>query len=204
MKGFTPCELADEVAEKATKGVSKANKGGSGSVYQKGIDKLKDLREQLPNGKKYKGTDAFGNPVGNVAHSTANIEGYQIPDMKSHSKIGSRGKNGIKNPVDGWVTSVENPRYSEYVKRVDRNNVISESGTLRNNDTEYKIFEKYNSILKGNSEATGTINVYSERTVCPSCDNVAKAFSRDYPNLEIGLIDSSGKVYILKNGEIIR
>ena len=25
MKGFTPCELADEVAEKATKGVSKAD-----------------------------------------------------------------------------------------------------------------------------------------------------------------------------------
>ena len=88
-------------------------------------------------------------------------------------------------------------------QKVDRNNVISEFGTLRNNDTEYKIFEKYNSILKGNSEATGTINVYSERTVCPSCDNVAKAFSRDYPNLEIALIDSSGKVYILKNGEII-
>lgn len=82
----------------------------------------------MPSGKKYQGTDAFGNPVGNVAHS---------------------------------------------------------------------------SILKGNSEATGTINVYSERTVCPSCDNVAKAFSRDYPNLEIALIDSSGKVYILKNGEII-
>lgn len=26
----------------------------------------------------------------------------------------------------------------------------------------------------------------------------------NYPNLEIGLIDSSEKVYILKNGEIIR
>ena len=50
-------------------GVSEANKGESGSVYQKGIDKLKDLRKQLPSGKKYQGTDAFGNPVGNVAHS---------------------------------------------------------------------------------------------------------------------------------------
>ncbi len=58
-------------------------------------------------------------------------------------------------------------------------------------------------ILKGNSEAIGTINIYSERMVCPSCDNVAKAFSRDYPNIKIILTDSSGKVYKLKNGEII-
>ena len=32
MKGFTPCELADEVAEKATKGVSKAEAGWDMSV----------------------------------------------------------------------------------------------------------------------------------------------------------------------------
>ena len=41
MKGFTPCELADEVAEKATKGVGKANKYSlSGEEH---YESLKDL-----------------------------------------------------------------------------------------------------------------------------------------------------------------
>ena len=88
--------------------------------------------------------------------------------MKSHSRIGSLGKNGIKNPVDGWISNVGDGRYSSLVEKVDRNNQINPNGTLRINDTEYKIIENYNKILNGDSMASGTINIYSERIVCPS------------------------------------
>ena len=80
------------------------------------------------------------------------------------------------------------------------NEIDSINGYLRNNDTEYKIIEKYNQKLDGNYDAKGTIKIVSEREVCPSCDNVIKAFSRDYSNIEIIIVDGKGKTYIVKNG----
>lgn len=123
--------------------------------------------------------------------------------MKSHSRIGSLGKNGIKNPVDGWISNVGDGRYSSLVEKVDRNNQINPNGTLRINDTEYKIIENYNKILNGDSMASGTINIYSERIVCPSCEKIIKAFSCDYPNIKINVLDAEGNLYIVLGGTII-
>lgn len=72
----------------------------------------------------------------------------------------------------------------------------------RNNDTEYKIIEQYNQIFKGDYGVKGKIIIVSEREICPSCDNVIKAFSRDYSHIEITLIDGAGKKYIVKNGVV--
>ena len=140
-------------------------------------------------------------PIFIVIYSS--IKNYDIPEMISYSRIGSLGKNGIKNPVDGWISNVEDGRYSSLVEKVDRNNKINPNGTLRNNDTEYKIIENYNKILNGDSMVKGSINIYSERIVCPSCDKVIKAFSRDYPNIKINILDAEGNLYTVLGGVII-
>ncbi len=176
-------------------------KGSTEFAYKKELNRLKAIRKELPQSSKYQGIDGFGNPVGNVAYSTSEIRNYNIPDLKSYSKIGSLGKNGIKNPVDGWVSNVDNPRYSNLVEKVDRNNQISPNGTLKINDTEYKIIENYNRILSGDSAASGTINIFSERKICPSCEKVIKAFSNDYPNIEINVMDSFGNLYTVLGGQ---
>lgn len=164
-------------------------------------ERLKELRKSLPD--KFQVTDSFGNKVGNIAYSISEIEGYTIKELKSFSKYGSKGKNGIKNPIDGWVSSVENPAYSNYVLKVNSDNEIDDvNGFLRNNDTEYKILEYYNQVFKSNYEIRGKILIVSEREICPSCDNVIKAFSKDYKNIEITLVDESGKTYIVKDGKV--
>ena len=194
-------ELARHSEDIDVGSVSKTSYGKSsgGLTYQSGSNaKLNELRNSLPD--KYQVVDSYGNKIGNVAYSTSDIEGYSIEELKSFSKYGSKGKNGIKNPVDGWVSSVDNPAYSKDVLKINSDNEIDIiNGYLRNNDTEYKIIEQYNQILGGNYEAKGKITIVSEREICPSCDNVIKAFSKDYANIEITLIDGAGKTYIVKN-----
>ena len=197
-------ELARHSEDIDVGSVSKTSYGKSsgGLTYQSGSNaKLNELRNSLPD--KYQVVDSYGNKIGNVAYSTSDIEGYSIEELKSFSKYGSKGKNGIKNPVDGWVSSVDNPAYSKDVLKINSDNEIDIiNGYLRNNDTEYKIIEQYNQILGGNYEAKGKITIVSEREICPSCDNVIKAFSKDYANIEITLIDGAGKTYIVKNGVV--
>ena len=197
-------ELARHSEDIDVGSVSKTSYGKSsgGLTYQSGSNaKLNELRNSLPD--KYQVVDSYGNKIGNVAYSTSDIEGYSIEELKSFSKYGSKEKNGIKNPVDGWVSSVDNPAYSKDVLKINSDNEIDIiNGYLRNNDTEYKIIEQYNQILGGNYEAKGKITIVSEREICPSCDNVIKAFSKDYANIEITLIDGAGKTYIVKNGVV--
>lgn len=105
--------------------------------------------------------------------------------------------------MDGWVSSVDNPVYSNSMLKVNSDNEIDIiNGYLRNNDSEYKIIEKYNQIFNGDYEIDGKIVIISEREICPSCDNVIKVFSKDYHNIEITLIDGTGKTYIVKDGTV--
>ena len=169
--------------------------------YSEHFEKLKALRESLP--PKYQITDSFGKKIGNIAYSTSNINGYSIDPLKSFSSYGTQGKRGIKNPQPGWISQVENPEYLKDVLNVNPENIIDGKGAyLRKADTEYKIIENYNKILNHDYEVNGKIVIISEREVCPSCENVIKSFSKDYKNIELTIIDSEGKAYIVKNGKI--
>lgn len=70
----------------------KASVGGGEGGSKTG--RLNELRNSLPD--KYQVVDSYGNKIGNIAYSTADIEGYSIEELKSFSKYGSKGKNGIK------------------------------------------------------------------------------------------------------------
>ena len=64
------------------------------------------------------------------------------------------------------MSSIDNPSYGNNVLMINSDNEIdSINGYLRNNDTEYKIIEKYNQKLDGNYDAKGTIKIVSEREV---------------------------------------
>lgn len=55
-------------------------------------------------------------------------------------------------------------------------------------------------MLKGNYGVKGKILIVSGRDICPCCDNVIKAFSKEYSNVVIELISSAGGIYTVKNG----
>ncbi len=168
--------------------------------YSEYFEKLKEIRNLLPN--KYQYVDFNGYKIKNVGYSTSNIEGYSIKPLQSFSQYGNE-KNGVINKVSGWISQVENPEYLKDVLKVNTRNKIDDiNGYPRVADTEYKIIENYNKILNHDYKATGKIVIISEREVCPSCENVIKSFSKDYKNIELTVIDSNGKTYIVKNGEI--
>ncbi|MBW8482281.1 deaminase domain-containing protein [Actinomadura parmotrematis] len=52
-------------------------------------------------------------------------------------------------------------------------------------DSETKIFEHYASYLPKNSE--GTIDLYSELPVCPSCTDLIEQFKQMYPGIEVDI-----------------
>ncbi|GAA1962340.1 RHS repeat-associated core domain-containing protein [Amycolatopsis minnesotensis] len=54
-------------------------------------------------------------------------------------------------------------------------------------DSEMKIFEELKGQLK--PDASGRIHIYSERPVCPSCQEVIKDFQRSFPNIKVTYSD---------------
>lgn len=171
--------------------------------FVNGLDKhllkLKRLREGLP--KKYLEPNDFGEKQYNVAYSTSEIEGYDIKGIKAFSQYGNIGKNGIKNPVEGWISAPEEGHYLKDVLDVNsKHEVDGKNAYPRINDSERKLIEFYHTVLGDNFQAEGVITIASERKVCPSCISVMKAFSEEYPNLEIMIVDDEGGVNILKNG----
>lgn len=52
-------------------------------------------------------------------------------------------------------------------------------------DSEVKIFEYLAQTFQNNPNVSGTIMLYSERAVCPSCISVMNQFMEMYPNIVI-------------------
>jgi Domain of unknown function (DUF4157)/The BURPS668_1122 family of deaminases len=65
-------------------------------------------------------------------------------------------------------------------------------GHDRSLDSEKKILEHLTSVIGDNPNATGTIRMFSERTVCASCDLAASQFRAKYPKITLDII-SGGK-----------
>ena len=58
-------------------------------------------------------------------------------------------------------------------------------------DSEYKILSEIDSKLKGNSNAAGTITLFTERKCCDSCSDVIAQFSEKYPNINIEVVHNN-------------
>lgn len=58
---------------------------------------------------------------------------------------------------------------------------------MRDIDTEFKILETVSQRLKGDSLAAGSINLISEKAVCPSCTSVIEQFRLKYPKVQLNV-----------------
>ncbi|AZR60620.1 deaminase domain-containing protein [Eikenella corrodens] len=68
----------------------------------------------------------------------------------------------------------------------------------RNTDSEYKILSNLSDQLGNNRYARGTVTIFTERSACASCLNVAKQFQQRYPNIDVKIFDNSSQLIIPK------
>lgn len=61
-------------------------------------------------------------------------------------------------------------------------------GHTREFDSEKKILEHLITTIGDNPEATGTISLYSERSVCAGCDLAIAAFRAKYPKIDLRVV----------------
>lgn len=114
-----------------------------------------------------------------------NINGKQTTIM-AHSGINDLEVYDRLDPSikDYFVLSPENPTFNPIV--INGDGIIDGSGAfLRDRDSEYKIFEELARQLGDDWNASGVINIFTERNPCRSCSGVMDQFQDRYPNIRI-------------------
>lgn len=62
-------------------------------------------------------------------------------------------------------------------------------GRTRMYDAEYKLLEEIAARYTQDKNITGTIELFTELFMCPSCTHVLGEFKRMYPNIKVNLIE---------------
>jgi hypothetical protein len=65
---------------------------------------------------------------------------------------------------------------------------------LRDVDTEYKILNDIASQLGNNTNASGTIKLFTDRVPCSSCSRVINKFMETYKNIKVDVIHNNGSI----------
>ena len=143
------------------------NKGGKDVVKNNLVDKIKDIRAQMPNSNLAK--------RGNMAVADVDVPGIK-DNFVAHSKINTELDKGA-NVADFSYLKPQNERiFTTYV----------DVQYPRYHDTEAKILEDIASQIT-DSNVSGTINLYSELPCCQSCSNIILEFRRMFPNIELNI-----------------
>lgn len=161
-----------KVAETAAEGgrlVYLSNSTAPG-VRDRLLSVVSDMRADLPR-------------EGNVAFAEINVGALSSETMvmKAYSQFDDRVGEFLPKPsgdLNSWVLKpqVSTSRY-----------VGTPQGYLRDMDTEFKILETVAQRLGSNSQASGRINLISEKMVCPSCSDVVVQFRERYPNIQLNI-----------------
>ncbi|MDU8432986.1 deaminase domain-containing protein [Pseudomonas syringae pv. actinidifoliorum] len=131
---------------------------------------INEVRRELPSG-------------GNAAFAEINI-GSLSPEtmvMKAFSGFDDRIEEFLPKPQGDASTWSLQPKVATQ-KYID-----TPEGYLRDIDTEFKILETVSQRLKGDSLAAGSINLISEKAVCPSCTSVIEQFRLKYPKVQLNV-----------------
>ncbi|WP_206336007.1 DUF637 domain-containing protein, partial [Pseudomonas viridiflava] len=131
---------------------------------------INEVRRELPSG-------------GNAAFAEINI-GSLSPEtmvMKAFSGFDDRIEEFLPKPQGDASTWSLQPKVATQ-KYID-----TPEGYLRDIDTEFKILETVSQRLKGDSLAAGSINLISEKSVCPSCTSVIEQFRLKYPKVQLNV-----------------
>ncbi|WP_247664207.1 deaminase domain-containing protein [Ideonella alba] len=131
---------------------------------------------------------------GNVGIAEVNVPAYssETTVLKAYSGIDSEVGEMVdwlaKPPGDASTWTLQ-PRVAT-AKYLD-----TPEGYLRNADTEFKILENVSQRLQGVDSPAGTINLYSEKLVCPSCSDVVNQFRTMYPNVQLNVFTKQTLFY---------
>ena len=144
-----------------------------------------DLRSELPSRLKNSGN--FGAAVidvPGVQPLMAASSGLQAKDIKDRPKLADKG----------FVVEVKNPTFAAFTVNNSSGRPIN-----RSVDTENKILNNIAAQLGNNTNAKGTVNLFTERQPCLSCSMNISQFKQRYPNIQLNIIDSGGNLYTPKN-----
>ena len=90
----------------------------------------------------------------------------------------------------GFVGKVENPIFESMTINNSKGIPIN-----RSTDTEAKILNNIANQLGNNSNAKGSITLFTEREPCASCAINIDQFRKKYPNIDLNIVDSNGYLY---------
>ncbi|MDY4316343.1 DUF637 domain-containing protein [Pectobacterium actinidiae] len=149
-------------------------------VNEKTIQQAAGFRQQVLDARAPFSRDI--RTSGNVA-----VAQIDIPDMPksmaAHSKIDIGEKSFVGKGSQSNFTHMILPN-----KAGDK---IS-----RNSDSEYKILDNLADKLGKNTDAKGTVTIFTERAACESCLGVVDQFQKKYPNIKIEVLDNNDVMLI--------
>lgn len=120
---------------------------------------------------------------GNVAFAEVDVSALSSETMvmKAYSQFDARVEQFLPKPsgdLNSWILKPQVAK-SKYVGTAE--------GYLRNMDTEFKILETLYQRLGPNSQASGRVNLISEKMVCSGCTNIVTQFRERYPNIQLNI-----------------
>ena len=155
-----------------TKVLTKAERLEVQQALQTRVD---DIRAGLP--KKLQGS-------GNMGFAQVDIPGLPT-ELKAHSRINYPSDKG----AEGFEHLADESEWIFKPKAVDPDNVRvgTPDAYVRQWDTEFKILNDVALRLGNNRNATGSINLFTERLTCTSCTDVIFDFKARYPNIQLNV-----------------
>ncbi|MEG6548461.1 deaminase domain-containing protein [Acinetobacter bereziniae] len=145
------------------------------------LNKFKDLTTSLRSELNSKMKNS-----GNFGVALIDIKGVQ-PLMASSSKLESPKPQLVEK---GFVGKIDNSIFESMTINNSKGIPIN-----RSTDTEAKILNNIANQLGNNSNAKGTITLFTEREPCASCTINIDQFRRKYPNINLNIVDSNGYLY---------
>jgi filamentous hemagglutinin len=127
---------------------------------------------------------------GNIA-----VAAIDVPGLPAELKAFSRYGNKTETDVPGYV-SLQAPE-----ERVFTATQRAGDPVPRQTDTEFKILDDVARRLGPNREASGTIDLFTERPPCVSCNNVIRdQFKARYPSIDLRIHHGDGSLIRFQNG----
>ncbi len=177
-------QKGDEVGFRATNVENKwASRALNTSSDAKLINRIKELRQKLTS--RYKKSGNFG-------HAEVEISGVSKKEYYAHSSI-----DELKGELPNRVPDISlKPKTEDEI--FPWTTELNKSGDLvdRNIDTEYKILTEIAQKLGDNTNANGSIKLFTERLPCKSCSNLISLFKEKYPKIDIEVIHNQNNPLI--------
>ena len=176
---ITPTLVAEGAAAKAAQTAANSGRG----VRYLNNSTAPEIQQRLSSTVSTIRSEA-GMPIGgNVGFAEVSIPAVSKEQlvMKAYSGYDEAVDSFLPKPYGSMDTWILKP--SEATSRY----VGGPAAYLRDVDTEFKILETVAQRLGNNTTASGQINLFTEKLVCPSCSDVVTQFRQRYPNIQLNV-----------------